>query len=89
MCRIVGPRQSPRAPTPFAVARNTVMRVSARAMEKFDGFRSHGVCASDRMPGSIMWLVTKLSFFDFETGECLGAVTRPPCLNGQAVSFFL
>jgi hypothetical protein len=26
--------------------------------------------------------------FDFETGDCLGAVTRLPPLNGQAVIFF-
>jgi hypothetical protein len=26
--------------------------------------------------------------FDFETGECLGAVARLPRLNGQAVIFF-
>ncbi|WP_283805853.1 hypothetical protein [Bradyrhizobium sp. ARR65] len=26
--------------------------------------------------------------FDFTTGKCLGAVVRPPGLNGQAVIFF-
>jgi hypothetical protein len=26
--------------------------------------------------------------FDFETGDCLGAVARLPDLNGQAVIFF-
>ena len=26
--------------------------------------------------------------FDFETGDCLGAVARLPRLNGQAVIFF-
>jgi hypothetical protein len=26
--------------------------------------------------------------FNFETGECLGAVVQLPCLNGQALTFF-
>jgi hypothetical protein len=26
--------------------------------------------------------------FDFETGDCLGAIVRFPRLNGQALAFF-
>jgi hypothetical protein len=52
------------------------------------GFGSHGGLRFG--PDARLYCVARdeVVVFDFETGECLGAVARLPRLNGQAVIFF-